>query len=224
MDEMRIKSNTKKSYMGKKILGAILIIVCIFSCYFLIHNKRETIQNVDKHPDKTIVFLQPLDNYTQQEAMLLQNTLKNEFKGLFHKNFEIRVLPNINLTAELKNQNNTRYRADKIIGSLKKEASNHKIIIGLTHKDVSVPYKGKSDWGVLGLSIHGSYACVVSDYRLKNKKRDYWKVVCHEFIHTAYLYGHCPKDSSTCIMKDAKGKADFSNKKRLCGHCRNALE
>lgn len=38
--------------------------------------------------------------------------------------------------------------------------------------------------------------------------------------HTYYRYPHCPKDSSHCIIKDAKGKADFSNKNDLCGYCK----
>ena len=142
--------------------------------------------------------------------MQLQEVLEQRFRKIFNEGFEFETLPNKKLSVYLMNDSKSRYRADKIINSLKKEANNHRIIIGLTHKDVSVPYKGKPDWGVLGLSIHSTYACVVSDYRLKNKKRDYWKVVTHEFIHTYYRYHHCPKDSSHCIMKDAKGKADFS--------------
>ena len=169
------------------------------------------------------IFLQPFDNYTQKEAKQLSKVLEKKFLELYGVEFEFEVLPNKKLSADLMNDSKSRYRADKIINSLKKEASNHRIIIGLTHKDVSVPYKGKPDWGVLGLSIHGTYACVVSDYRLKNKKRDYWKVVTHEFIHTYYRYHHCPKDSSHCIMKDAKGKADFANKVSFCKTCREKI-
>lgn len=34
---------------------------------------------------------------------------------------------------------------------------------------------------------------------------------------------YCPKDSSHCIMKDAKGHADFSNKNDLCGYCKSRI-
>lgn len=70
--------------------------------------------------------------------------------------FEFEVLPNKKLSADLMNNSKSRYRADKIIDSLKKEASYHRIMIGLTHKDVSVPYKGKPDWGVsvLAYMVH----------------------------------------------------------------------
>ena len=169
------------------------------------------------------IFLQPYDNFTQDEAKQLSMMLEKKFLELYGVEFEFKVLPNKKLSADLMNNSKSRYRADKIINSLKKEASKQRIMIGLTHKDVSVPYKGKADWGVLGLSIHGTYACVVSDYRLKNKKRDYWKVVTHEYTHTTFKYNHCPEDDPTCIMKDAKGKADFSNKVGLCKTCREKI-
>ena len=169
------------------------------------------------------IFLQPYDNYTQKEAKQLSKVLEKKFLELYGVEFEFEVLPNKKLSADLMNDNKTRYRADKIINSLKDGAGNHKIIIALTHKDVSVPYKGKADWGVLGLSIHGTYTCVVSDYRLKHKKRDYWKVVTHEFTHTACRYSHCPDDNPLCIMKDAKGKADFSNKVEFCKTCKEKI-
>lgn len=169
------------------------------------------------------IYFQPYDNYTQKEACQLSKVLEKKLQKLFGVEFEIEVLPNKKLSAELMNDAKTRYRADKIINALKKEAGDHKIIIALTHKDVSFPYKGRPDWGVLGLSIHGTYTCVVSDYRLKNKKRDYWKVVSHEFTHTACNYGHCPDDNPSCIMKDAKGKADFCNKVEFCKTCNKKI-
>lgn len=208
----------------KKLLWIIpIVIVCAVAYYLLTYRNKEPVQVVDSSPHYTTIFLQPLDNFTQQEAMQLQEVLEQRFRKIFNEGFEFETLPNKKLSVDLMNDSKSRYRADKIINSLKKEANNHRIIIGLTHKDISVPYKGKPDWGVLGLSIHGTYACVVSDFRLKNKKRDYWKVVTHEFTHTACNYSHCPNDDSTCIMKDAKGKADFSNKVDFCKTCREKI-
>ena len=208
----------------KKLLWIIpIVIVCAVAYYLLTYRNKEPVQVVDSSPHYTTIFLQPLDNFTQQEAMQLQEVLEQRFRKIFNEGFEFETLPNKKLSVYLMNDSKSRYRADKIINSLKKEASNHRIIIGLTHKDVSVPYKGKPDWGVLGLSIHGTYACVVSDFRLKNKKRDYWKVVTHEFTHTACNYSHCPNDDSTCIMKDAKGKADLSNTVDFCKTCREKI-
>ena len=169
------------------------------------------------------VYLQPYDNFTQQEAKQLSKVLKKEFGRLFCVDFDVEVLPNKKLTQDLMNDSKSRYRADKIIGSQKKDANDHNIIIGLTHHDISYPYKGKPDWGLLGLSIHSTYACVVSTYRLKNKKRDLWKLVTHEFTHTICGYGHCPEDNSKCIMKDAKGHADFSKKIDFCPTCKKNI-
>ena len=208
----------------KKLLWILpIVIVCAVAYYLLTYRNKEPVQVVDSSPHYTTIFLQPLDNFTRQEAMQLQEVLEQRFRKIFNEGFEFEILPNKKLSVDLMNDSKSRYRADKIINSLKKEASNHRIIIGLTHKDVSVPYKGKPDWGVLGLSIHGTYACVVSDFRLKNKKRDYWKVVTHEFTHTACNYSHCPNDDPTCIMKDAKGKADFSNKEDFCETCKKNI-
>ena len=200
--------------MKKKLLFILLAVLMLGGC-----KKTEEA----KCTCPPTIFLQPYDNYTQKEAMQLSKVLEKKFLELYGVELEFEVLPNKKLSADLMNDNKTRYRADKIIDSLKDGAGDHKIIIALTHKDVSVPYKGKADWGVLGLSIHGTYTCVVSDYRLKHKKRDYWKVVTHEFTHTACRYSHCPDDNPLCIMKDAKGKADFSNKVDFCKTCKENI-
>ena len=171
----------------------------------------------------TTIYFQPLDDFTQQEAKQLQTVLEQRFRDIFNEDFEFEILPNKKLTVDLMNDNKTRYRADKVIYSFSRKAVKHQITIGLTHKDVSIPYKGRSDWGILGLAKHQVNGCVASTFRLKHKQRDYWKVVTHEFIHTYYRYPHCPKDSSHCIMKDAKGKADFSNKNDLCGYCKKRI-
>ena len=195
----------------------------IFIAVLMLFGCKKTEQVNSTCPPTITICIQPYDNYTQKEAQQLSKVLEEEFKELFDREFKFEVLPNKSLTTELMNDAKTRYRADKIINSLKKGAGKHKIIIALTHKDVSVPYKGKVDWGVLGLSIHGTNTCVASDYRLKHKKRDYWKVVTHEFTHTACRYSHCPDDNPLCIMKDAKGKADFANKVSFCKTCREKI-
>lgn len=197
-----------------------ILFLCVVCTVLLCGCKKTEQANCTCPPT---ICLQPIDNFTQQEAKQLCKVLEKKFIVLFGVEFDIEVLPNKKLSADLMNDSKSRYRADKIINSLKKEAGKQRIMIGLTHKDVSVPYKGKADWGVLGLSIHGTYACVVSDYRLKNKKRDYWRVVTHEFTHTAFRYNHCPEDDPTCIMKDAKGKADFSNKVEFCKTCKKKI-
>lgn len=159
------------------------------------------------------VYLQPYDNYTCQEAEVLKAELAERFDTLFYGAFEFEVLPNKRLDDSFLNK--TRYRADAIINSLTSQCNEHKVVVGLTHKDISIPYKGHADWGVLGLALPShSYACVASDFRLKSKKRDFWKVVTHEFGHAYFKYNHC--DEPGCIMRDAKGHANFSDKDIIC--------
>ena len=170
------------------------------------------------------IYLQPYDNYTQKEANKLKAELHNHLQEILFGAFEVKVLPNKPLSDSFLGGIKGKYRTDKIINDLKENADEHNIYIGITHRDICRDYKnGVKDWGVLGSSIADYHACVASDYRIKNKKRDMWKVVTHEFIHTFHGYPHCPKDSAHCIMKDAKGHADFSNKYDLCGYCKDKI-
>lgn len=165
------------------------------------------------------VSLQPYADFTQKEAMQLKDDLEKHLSLLIGEvGLQFEVLPNKPLAGELLNGAGTRYRADKIINSLAKDANGQHVIIALTHKDISVSYKGKPDWGVLGLSLIPKKACVVSTFRVRNRK-DLWKVASHEFIHTCFEYQHCPDDNPKCLMNDAKGHADFSGKSTLCEKC-----
>lgn len=173
---------------------------------------------------QTIISLQPYGDFTQKEAEMIKSDFDEHIGKILKGSFIVEILPNKQLPKDFLGEKKTKYRADKIIHSLKTKANRDHIIIALTHKDICVANKnGVVDWGVLGFSISKDHACVASDHRLKNKKRDLWRVATHEFIHTYYRYGHCPKDSSYCIMKDAKGKADFSNKNNLCGYCKSKI-
>jgi archaemetzincin len=198
------------------ILFASLLLICC-------SKNQSSKASEEDVPPHTTICLQPFDNYTQQEAKQVKEVLEKMFLEFFDADFEFEVLPNREFTTDLMNDDKTRYRADKIIKLMSNEATSHRIMIGLTHKDVSCTYKGIQDWGVLGLSIHGTHACVASDFRLKSKRRDYWKVVTHEFTHTFFRYGHCPEDNPICIMKDAKGHPDFSKKESFCKTCKERI-
>ncbi len=171
-----------------------------------------------------IIYLQPYDDFTQKEANRLKTDLEKHIGNILDGAFTIQVLPNKALSDSFLGETKKKYRIDKVINSLKDNADEHNIYIGITHRDICQNYKnGFVDWGVLGSSISAHNACVASDYRLKNKNRDFWKVVIHELIHTFYDYPHCPMDSTHCLMKDAKGKANFGNKNDLCGYCKGKV-
>lgn len=205
--------------MKKIRFWAILFIIsCTVGC------KQKTVSEwIDCCPYATI-YLQPYDNYSQKEVEKLKADLDKHLEGILYGSFEVKVLPNKPLSDSFLGETRKKYRIDKIINDMKSKADEHNIYIGITHRDICRDYKnGVKNWGVLGSSIADYHACVASDHRLKHKKRDMWKVVAHEFIHTYYDYPHCPKDGAHCLMKDAKGHADFSNKHDLCGYCKSKI-
>ena len=163
------------------------------------------------------IALQPCNNFTEKEARALLPHIKKLVSECTTSEYEFDVAPVIKLSDSLKNDSRSRYRADKMIRSIPEDS--HRAVILLTHQDISVTYKGRADWGVLGLALRPKHVCVASDFRLKNKKRDLWKVAAHELFHSFFNLPHCPNDDPHCIMKDAKGHADFGNKEHLCKDC-----
>ena len=167
-------------------------------------------------PQKTTVFLQPFEDFPQEEAQKLKTDLeRHHLDSTIHEKVEIKVLPSIPLKPDYLNDAKTRYQAGKLI----RQSGDHPATtILLTHKDISTSAHGRKDWGILGLSIAAKHTCVVSTYRV-HPKSNLWRVATHEFIHTRFNYPHCPKNNNACIMQDAKGKPRFSNKNRLCAYC-----
>lgn len=158
--------------------------------------------------NKGSIYLQPYDSFTQHEAVKLKKELDFHFQEILADSFVVEVFPNKSLTKDLLNDAQTRYKGERMISSLKDSPST---TIALTHKDISIEYNGKKDWGVLGVSFRRTppcNACAVSDYRLKNKKRDFWKVEVHEFIHTQknhgdrYLISCYTNTSKEVVMKN----------------------
>lgn len=209
----------------KRICWLLTIHIVLLSCNNTQNSKVDVVEDAKSVSPHATIYLQPYDNYTQKEAEQLKADLNKHLEEILSGVFKVEVLPNKTLSDSFLGETRKKYRVDKIIDSLKENADEHNIYIGITHHDICREYKnGVKDWGVLGSSIPIYNACVVSDHRLKHKRRDLWKVATHEFIHTYYKYNHCPKDSAHCIMKDAKGKADFSNKNKLCGYCKSRIE
>ena len=170
-----------------------------------------------------VIHLQPFGKFSQREAQLLGKELTKRTGDIFGLELECEVHPPLSLSDTLMNEGHTRYRAEKIIHSMAANANGHNIYIGLTHKDISCSVHGKKDWGVQGLSLIPGNACVASTFRVKDR-RDFWKVVCHEFIHTYFTYNHCPKDDPSCLMQAAKGHPRYKGKNGLCPYCSSVLK
>lgn len=210
--------------MLTKTFILLCALVCMAGCS---GNSREN--NVPDMKDEAesmhppVIHLQPYGDFTQQEAQMLGKELAMRIDEMFNVDVNCEVHPSLPLSEVLMNENRTRYRADKLIRSMAPKADNHNIYIGLTHRDISCSIRGKKDWGVQGLSLIPGKACVVSTFRVKNK-RDLPLVACHEFIHTYFNYHHCPKNDPRCLMQDAKGHPDYKNKKVLCRYCQSVLK
>lgn len=201
----------------------ITIVILLSSCKGCKSNDDEVeyinVDTVCSCPHTTIC-LQPLDNFSQREAETLKADLLKYVNQLnLAEVASIEVLPCKKLSPSLLNDTKTRYRADKIIRYVQSEGKYNRTVVALTHKDISVPLRGKKDWGVMGLSLQPGTACVISTFRVKDKSQ-LWKVAIHEFCHTYYNMPHCPNDDPTCLMKDAKGRNEFKNKTRFCKDCK----
>lgn len=212
--------------MIKKVKTTIISSIALVMAMFLSasckgNSESMEILNVDTlcNSPYTVICLQPLDDFSQKETeKLRKDLLKHTAELGLGEVVGVEVLPNKPLTPSLMNDDSTRYRADKVIRYVQKDKDNRRIIIAITHKDISVPLRGKKDWGVMGLSLQPGTACVVSTYRIKDKSQ-LWKVAIHEFFHTYYNMPHCPNDDKTCIMKDAEGRGNLATKRHLCKDC-----
>ena len=167
-----------------------------------------------------VIYLQPYDNYSVEEAEKLKPVLQKKFDSFLYGHWELHVLPVKKLPSNSYVKDINRYRATVVLNYEKSMINGHEMIIGLTHKDICMNIHGKQNYGIIGCSYRPGQVCIVSDKRLKNK-RDYWKPILHEFIHAFYGARHCPEDNDSCIMQDGKGKGDFSHKEILCISCKH---
>lgn len=113
-----------------------------------------------------------------------------------------------------------RYRADSLIDWLKKGTDRNHVILGITSKDISTTKGQHNDWGIMGLAYRPGKACVVSSFRLKNKRDELFKVAIHELAHTQGL-PHCPIKS--CYMRDAEGGNHTAQENGFCNDCKRHL-
>lgn len=113
-----------------------------------------------------------------------------------------------------------RYRADSMIGWLRKRTDRKHVTIGITSKDISTTKGQHHDWGIMGLAFRPGNACVISSFRLKNKRDELFKVMIHELAHTRGL-PHCPIRS--CYMRDAEGGNHTAEENGFCIDCKSYL-
>jgi archaemetzincin len=171
------------------------------------------------------ILIQPYDDFPAEWSELAANELLQYIcDNSWITVTDVQVLPAVSLDDSLLNDSKSRYRANKILDAqLKAKEEYTDVVVGLTEKDISTSVHGRKDWGILGLAYLRKSVCVVSTYRISNVERDLGKVVFHEFNHAFMGHPHCPDDNPTCIMKDCKGKADFTHKTELCSTCKKLM-
>jgi archaemetzincin len=125
------------------------------------------------------------------------------------------VLPAQDMPAFTYFEPRNRNRADSLIRWMSRMAKPGEIYVGITMQDISASKGKHEDYGIMGLGYCPGNACVVSSYRLKNKK-NFTKLVVHELGHNMGL-PHCPV--STCYMRDAKGGDPTDQETGFCKKC-----
>ena len=167
-----------------------------------------------------VLIIQPYDGISSAEAKRFSQQLSEKVATLTPVVVSrVEVRPAAPLTADLLNDQHTRYRADKILKRQDSELQHaDEVIVGITASDISTSLGDKADWGIQGLAFTGSNTCVVSTFRLTNK-RDLWKLGLHEFIHAYFNASHCRNNDPHCIMQSAHGKPRWDLKSTLCAAC-----
>jgi archaemetzincin len=187
------------------------LVFLIGSC-FLVSCKDQ--DNKPKHtPKKTsTAVVQPFGNADTNQIKKINAILATIFDSVV-------INDPIGLPTQAYYAARKRYRADSLIQFLKSQAAKNKVILGITDKDISSTKGVHADWGVMGLGFCPGSACVISSYRLKNKK-DLYKVALHELGHTAGL-PHCKQNN--CYLRDADGGYPLQEETGFCKNCKKYL-
>ncbi len=173
----------------------LLITLLVISC----SNKKSPDEEIlDPPPADPIAFiyLQPYDDFTQEEALELAPKITKGLDKVFPGDWtHVKVLPNKALPTNAYYKPRNRYLANELLKDLKWEG-DFSYTIGLTHKDISYKIHNQDNYGIQGLTpIRGSKS-IVSDFRTK----DLVSVIVHEFGHGFWGLQHC--SDPKCIMCD----------------------
>ena len=131
----------------KRIFYFLGVLLVLASCT----GNKESHVVVPVDEPQPVLLIQPYNGVTLQEAERLKAELERELARLTGDDFEVKVLPVRQLSDSLKNDARTRFRADKILTWQTRNiavGNAPTTLLGFTHSDISLPYKGRADWGV----------------------------------------------------------------------------
>ncbi|MGN7784617.1 hypothetical protein ACTJIJ_08825 [Niabella sp. 22666] len=167
-------------------------------------------------PVATTIVVQPFSGISQKQLDVVAKRLRSHFHTVNVS--EIIDLPKLAFYAPRQ-----RYRADSLLNFLlTKHPDKNIMVLGITHKDISIGKNDIPDWGIMGLSYRPGRSSVVSTFRLSKTRTDdqLYKVAVHELGHAAGL-PHCPV--KTCYMRNAEGRNPLNEETGFCEKCRKYL-
>jgi len=188
----------------------IIAIIILGSCV----NETKKTGQIKKTPspsENSLIIIQPIGKVNSELVKEVSSHLRKIFPY-------IKVNSRIEIPTNCYYKPRKRYRADSIIKWLNVGKQNEKIL-AVTQYDISTTKGEFKDYGVMGLGYRPGKSCVISSFRLKEKKKLYL-VALHELGHNFGL-PHCAVEK--CIMTDAKSKDNTSQSKYFCNKCRTYL-
>lgn len=170
----------------------------------------------DSIESRRVIVVQPFAKFSKEEVQ----AIVTQISAL---GAEVVLRDNLPIPESFYYIPRNRYRADSLIRYLKTRVGEDSIIVGVLNEDISTTKGDVADWGVMGLGYRPGNSCVVSSFRINNKKRaeQMYKVVVHEIGHTEGL-DHCPE--KTCLMRDAEGGNPLDEEKDFCKQCKAYLK
>lgn|SRR5690242_11825617 len=173
-----------------------------------------------------VIALQPLDTFPENVAQQLSTRLSDFF------NKRVVVLHAMHIPLKPSGKIVGEYSADSIINMLSAEKNDTIIeVVGLADFDLytirTIQRGSYYDEGIFGLGYEPGNACVISDFKLKNKNEEIYlrsieNAVLHEIGHNMGL-PHC--DNKKCVMSlsfaSVYGLQHYIGD--YCNKCRNKL-
>jgi archaemetzincin len=171
-----------------------------------------------------VIYITPLGNVPPDYV----NFVKKSIIDFFH--YQVVINPQQSLSADLKNSEQGRYVADKILNKY----NSKKNTLVLTTVDIVTKneQRGIKEWGVFGLGYRPGKTCVVSTFRLNKGKVKVSnekfllrlkKICIHEIGHNLGLE-HCT-NNKVCLMNDARGLISQVDMETLdfCNVCKKKI-
>lgn len=203
----------------KRMLIFVLIGTLLSSCF----NSDSITGNVNDSEtyEEIIYHVRPVGDFDKQLAKLLSLEIEKYY------GFETIIDQPIMISDSLFVPGRARYDASRVIETHSKK--NYTILLTKTDLAYDLDRDGYSEWGIFGIGDFPGKTCIVSTYRLgqkrvsKDKFQKRFIATClHEIGHNLGL-DHCL--TKGCLMEAAGGKMSVVDNSSavLCDNCKSQL-